>query len=41
MRLDNKSALQRLIVKLVKNFPPVRLLGQMLTAGTVIVATRA
>ena len=40
MRLDNKTALQRLVVSMIKAFPPVRLLGQMLTAGTVVIARR-
>ena len=38
MRLDNKSATARVIVASIHKLPPLRLLGHVLTEGTVIVA---
>lgn len=38
--LDDKSALGRFVIRLIRAFPPVRLLAQMATPGTTIVATK-
>ncbi len=40
MRLERKSAAARLVVGAIRRFPPLRLLGQMLTPYTVVVARR-